>query len=304
MIDNKNNISFFIPAYNCSSTITEAVESILNTNFTYGDELVIVNDFSTDNTGEILNGLQQKYPHLIVLHHKRNKGGGAARNTAVENSKHELLFCLDADNVLEHHSIKQLKDFMIAQQAEVASFHELRYFSESTSAVDETWPFKPGVFSVDDLLRGELSPGASGNYLFTKRSWQKAGGYTEDLGALDTWSFAFKQLMEKCKMVVMPDGYYFHRRGHESYYLRDAWNRRRSVSLRLIKLIINYIDLLNPDDVNYIFSKKGRYSWFDNLKKQPIRLLDKTQTANSVWSDHQIKKPLKEKISYYIARIF
>jgi glycosyltransferase involved in cell wall biosynthesis len=267
----------------------------METNFMPCDELIIVNDCSTDNTAELLSVLQAKYPVITILTHKKNKGGAAARNTAVENATNELLFCLDADNVLEKNSIRPLITFLTNQGADIACFQHLKYFSETINTVDETWSFKTGVFTINNLLRGELSPGASGNYLFTKSSWLKANGYTEDLGALDTWSFGFKQLIENCKMVVMPNGYYYHRRGHESYYLRDAWNKRKSVSLRLIKLVINYIDQIHADDVNYIFSEKGRYVWFDNLQKRPIRLIEKTE-GEKIWNEHTLKQTATEKI--------
>jgi glycosyltransferase involved in cell wall biosynthesis len=300
------NLSFFIPAYNCSKTIAESVDSIMETNFSDGDELIIVNDFSNDNTSEVLKKLKEKYPALITIEHLRNKGGAAARNTAVENAKHDLLFCLDADNVLEKNSVQALKEFIFTQKADIACFNELRYFSDTTSVIDEIWYFKPYVFTIEDLLCGKLSPGASGNYLFTKNSWIKANGYTEDLGALDTWAFGFKQLIENCKMVVMPGSYYFHRRGHESYYLRDAWNKRRSVSFRLIKLIITYADIINQNDVNYIFSKKGRFTWFDNLEKRPIRLTDKTK-EETVWDEHDVKivgiNLVKHKLNHYKNRL-
>ncbi|MBC7401140.1 MAG: glycosyltransferase, partial [Mucilaginibacter sp.] len=72
-----NNISFFIPAYNCSDTITESVDSIMETNFMPGDELIIANDCSTDNTVDVLSILKIKYPVINILTHKRNKGGAA-----------------------------------------------------------------------------------------------------------------------------------------------------------------------------------------------------------------------------------
>jgi glycosyltransferase involved in cell wall biosynthesis len=300
------NISFFIPAYNCATTVAESVESIMVDNFNEGDELIIVNDCASDNTAEVLLSLKAKYPLINIVTHKRNKGGAAARNTAVENATHDLLFCLDADNVIEKGSIKPLVNFLTKHEADIACFEQLKYFSENTQTIDEVWWFKQGVFTINDLLTGGLSPGASGNYLFTKASWLKVNGYTEDLGALDTWSFGFKQLMEDCKMVVMPDGYYFHRRGHESYYIRDAWNKRKSVSLRLIKLIINYIDQIHPKDVDYIFSKKGRLSWFENLEARPIRLIDKAQ-SEKIWQEHEIKpgfiKKIINKSKYYRYRI-
>lgn len=291
-------ISFFIPAYNCAKTIAESVDSIMATNFTVGDELIIVNDCSTDNTSEILKEIKEEYPVITIIDHKRNKGGAAARNTAVENSKHELLFCLDADNVLEKYSIQPLLNYLSEQNADVTSFQHLKYFSKTIASVDEVWSFRPGLFSIKDLLTGSPQPGSSGNYLFTKRSWQLAKYYTEDLGALDTWAFGFKQLMENCKTVVMPDAYYFHRRGYESYYIKDALKKQKSVSLRLIKLIINYIDRIHPEDVDYIFSKKGRYSWIDNLKKRPIRLINASD-AEGIWTEHAVPESLIKRIRKY-----
>lgn len=299
-------ISFFIPAYNCATTIIESVESIMATNFTDRDELIIVNDYSTDNTAEVLKNLKHEYPIIIIVDHIRNKGGAATRNTAVEKSKNDLLFCLDSDNVLERNSIDPLKKHLIEKQAEVGCFHYLKYFSQNTSVIDETWSFEPFVFTIEDMLKGIISPGASGNYLFTKSSWQKAKGYTEDLGALDTWAFGFKQLIENCKMVILPGSYYFHRRGHQSYYLRDAWSKRKSVSYRLIKLIIDYTDKLHPADVDYILSKKGRYTWFENLTIRPIRLIGDTK-HDAVWEDHEMKQDLtgtvKSKAAHYKNRI-
>ncbi len=90
-----NNISFFIPAYNCAGTIEESVNSIIHGNFTEGDEIVIVDDGSSDNTWKVLNSLKNKYSNIKLFQHKNNMGGAVARNTAIKNCKNELLFCLD-----------------------------------------------------------------------------------------------------------------------------------------------------------------------------------------------------------------
>src|SRR6185312_5283936 len=112
------NITFFIPAYNCSKTIAESVDSIMKSNFDDSDELIIVNDHSTDDTAEVLKKLGEKDPALTVIAHKTTKGGGAARTTAVENARHQLLFCLDADNVLAPGSIDPLKKYLIEHNAD------------------------------------------------------------------------------------------------------------------------------------------------------------------------------------------
>lgn len=77
------------------------------------------------------------------------------------------------------------------------------------------------------------------------------------------------------KMVVMPDSYYYHRYGHESYWARDS--KKGKISLTALQIIIPYSDLLSEQDVNFIMSKNGRTTWFENLLKHPIRLHDGTR---------------------------
>ena len=59
MTYNNSKISFIIPAYNCADTLIESIESIFNGNFEVDDEVIIVNDASTDKTLEVINKLQK-----------------------------------------------------------------------------------------------------------------------------------------------------------------------------------------------------------------------------------------------------
>jgi glycosyltransferase involved in cell wall biosynthesis len=271
----KNNISFIMPAFNCSKTIAESIESIMDGNFEKGDEVVICNDYSNDETDEVLNALKVKYSDLTVVNHLRNKGGAAARNTAVENSKNDILFCLDSDNILASCSVPRLKTFLLDSSADVVAFQELRYFSQSKESITHKWMFKEGSTTLADYLSGHVVPGASGNYMFTKSSWLNAGGYPEFAGALDAWGFGFRQVATGSKMVVMPDSYYYHRYGHESYWVRDS--KKGKISLTALQIIIPYLDLLSAQDVNFIMGKKERTTWFENLLKHPVRLHDGTR---------------------------
>src|SRR5688572_9260073 len=106
------NISFIIPCYNCETTVEEAVNSIFQGNFSEGDEVVMVDDSSTDSTPRVMEELKIKYPSIVTLRHNINKGSAAAsRNTAIDSSHNELLFCLDADNLLIPGTIQLLKEF-------------------------------------------------------------------------------------------------------------------------------------------------------------------------------------------------
>src|ERR1700743_3586620 len=173
----QHHISFFIPAYNCAATIEESVESIFNGNFINGDEIIIVNDCSTDSTATVLDELKARHPELRIIHHLRNKGGATARNTAVENADSNLLFCLDSDNVLAPGSIGPLKEYLLEMKADVASFQYQHFFDKDKQKPSYIWNLPAGIFNADDYYSGKNTPGQHGNYLFTRNSWVKAKGY-------------------------------------------------------------------------------------------------------------------------------
>lgn len=264
------NVSFFIPAFNCAKTLAETVASVFSDNFQQGDELVIVNDGSTDDTEVLIQELKGQYPSVRSISHSFNKGGGAARNTAVENAEYDILFCLDSDNVLERASIPRLKQFLLENDADVAAFGELWYFVKSTREVTHKWIFKAGQMTLADYLAGSVVAGASGNYMFTRKSWLQASRYPEFAGALDAWGFGLRQVATGQKMMVLPASHYYHRYGHESYWVRES--KQGKNSLTALQLIIPFIDELAEQDKEYIFSRRGRRAWFDRLDKRPLRL--------------------------------
>ena len=274
--------SFFIPAFNCELTVSEAVESILKTNFEDGDELIVVNDGSADGTVKVLDGLSAAYGNLRILSHQSNKGGAATRNTCIENATNQILFCLDSDNVLPPRSAKPLKEFMVVSGADIATFQEVRYFEKQKDNVIHKWKYKTGVTTLADYLAGHVHAGSSGNYMFTKQSWVRAGGYPEFAGALDTWGFGLRQLATGSVMQAMPGSYYLHRQGHESYWIRDS--RGKNLSAVALQVLLPYRDLIQEKDIKYITGPKGKDVWFDRLSRHPIRLKRKSTGRTGVMS--------------------
>ena len=272
-INDNSNISFIIPAFNSASTIIKTVESIFDDNFNDGDEVIIVDDASQDNTVETINKLQKKYKNIILLKHKINKGTAAAgRNTAIEISINSILFCLDADNILVPNSISKLKKYMISNKADAAAFGEIHFFLENITNVTHKWVFKSKI-EFEDALAGPIFPGPSGNYMFTKESWLKAGRYFEPSlvnQTLDSWTFGIRQLGTNQKFVTLKDTYYLHLYGIESHFVREIGKGNRS--LAALCGIMPFLDLIDDRDINYIMNKRGRYKWVDNMQKRPIRL--------------------------------
>ncbi len=86
-----------MPVFNAVGTVREAIESIQAQ--TLRDfELVIVDDGSTDGTGEVLDDLARKDPRLRVLH-RPHRGIVEAANEAIREAKGDFVARMDADDV-------------------------------------------------------------------------------------------------------------------------------------------------------------------------------------------------------------
>lgn len=94
------NISVFLPTYNESENIKQAILSIqkfLKKNFLQY-EIIIVNDGSNDDTKKIVTLLAQSDKRIKLINHKKNLGYGAALRTGFNSTKYDLVFYTDADN--------------------------------------------------------------------------------------------------------------------------------------------------------------------------------------------------------------
>ena len=104
----RKKVSAIICVYNEETTICNVIKSVSKT--TLINEIIIVNDGSTDKTDEILKDLKKQFPfRYIVL--QENKGKGYAMATGVENAQGEIIVFVDADlsNLSENHINKLIE---------------------------------------------------------------------------------------------------------------------------------------------------------------------------------------------------
>lgn len=102
MWNNKNQnspkLSVVVIAFNNELYIEEALESLHEQ--TFDDmEVVVVNDFSSDRTGELIDSFIEGKPKFKAIHLKENSGGcSTPRNTGIANSTGEYIMFLDGDD--------------------------------------------------------------------------------------------------------------------------------------------------------------------------------------------------------------
>ena len=180
-------VSVIIPTYNRESTIKKSIDSVLQQ--TYKDlELIIVDDGSTDNTGQIINGYQDSRLHYI----KAEKRGGAnkARNIGIVNAKGEYIAFQDSDDIWEKDKLeKQVRVLQENKQIDGVFCRHMYYFANGKMISTPNKKF------TKDLLQEKLKETlARGNVIGTptlivrKSCFDKIGMFDEMLPRFQDWN--------------------------------------------------------------------------------------------------------------------
>ena len=104
------SLSFVYPVYNEIENLprlvpeTEQIAAGLFPDF----EIVCVNDGSTDGSGAYLDQLAAKYPNLRVVHHRRNRGLGAAITTGLMHATKDLALYMDSDFAVSKEDAREI----------------------------------------------------------------------------------------------------------------------------------------------------------------------------------------------------
>lgn len=90
-------ISVIVPAYNVENYIRRCLDSLVSQ--TYGNlEIIVVNDGSTDRTGEIIEEYTERYPDKVMLYTRENQGQAEARNFGISKASGEYIGFVDSDD--------------------------------------------------------------------------------------------------------------------------------------------------------------------------------------------------------------
>ena len=113
MQESKNprpGISVFFPAYNDAKSIGKLVADALEILPSLADdyEIIVVNDGSTDETGEVLRKLAAQHKEVRVVEHETNKGYGGALQSGFRAATKDLIFYTDGDGQYDVREIVKL----------------------------------------------------------------------------------------------------------------------------------------------------------------------------------------------------
>ncbi len=97
MDTNRNKICILIPTMNRRPLLERALQSVFDQTVV-PDEIIVVNDGSTDDTSEFLREIAEAHRNVQVITQPKNKGVNAARNAGIRISNSDWIAWLDDDD--------------------------------------------------------------------------------------------------------------------------------------------------------------------------------------------------------------
>lgn len=115
---NSQKITFIVPVYNVEKYIYRCVQSILKQSYS-NIEVILVDDGSTDASGEIIDVMASEDVRIKVIHQK-NSGVSTARNSGLMTASGEYILFIDGDDYIESDYASYFMGLIVDKNADMA----------------------------------------------------------------------------------------------------------------------------------------------------------------------------------------
>ncbi len=297
-------VSIIMPIYNVAEQLEKAIQCGLNQTYK-NSEIILVNDGSTDASGEICDRYQLKDPRISVIHQK-NAGSGFARNAGLDRATGEYIYFADPDDYFESNLIEETVTKAIESNADVVV---CGYYNEKVDKEGNITTLEKNS-ELDGLLTKEafrdqfrkhysLSPYALWNKLY-KHDFLKQHNcrFTNQKVGQDA---LFNQQVGMNVQTI-----YYHQKAYYHYVFREgsAVNRYRkerffceyTIASHFEEWMVHwgkekeYRDLVNQQYWGALYLELSNLSWEDC----PLTGTEKVERIEELMDDSKINQAISE----------
>ena len=224
-------VSIIVPVYNSEKYLDDTLESILAQDFK-DIEVLLIDDGSTDNSGETCNKYSVKDSRFRVFHIP-NGGVSAARNYALDRIKGEYVLFVDADDLIKPEYVKCMVDIAVERESPIITCRRMsgRYYT-----CDEFFRYKPNVnpLTVEIKLEqyrftGKYRHDGIDSVMYSS-DLLKDLRFSEDLYIGEDTLFFAQALKKAGRLVFVEESYYYYR-FHESSAINSTYQKKHETEI-------------------------------------------------------------------------
>ncbi len=225
-------VTVIIPTYNRRSIVVDAINSIFNQ--TYKNiEVVVVDDGSTDGTGDLI---KEVFSHKVKYIYTDHGEKARARNLGAKSAKGEFICFLDSDDLLTEDSIeKRVNCFFERKRCDVAYGIAIREKDNKEYRYPPLKGYPEGNILVSYVQKPFIS---TNDYMIRKDEFLRHGLYREDLTNQEDFEL----------MIRLAKRYYFSFCGTYTSIVRRKGSSARSNYSKIVSQGTKVLDYIFSDD--------------------------------------------------------
>lgn len=252
-------ISIVIPTYNRASIIHRTIDSIKRQKY-QNWECFVVDDYSLDETEEVVNQYHLLDERIKFIRNNRTKGAQGARNTGIIASSGEWIVLFDSDNVMHPNFLERCKDAIEANKVDVVTVWS-NVVDSNTNSIIRYFKWVNNGYIYNGLLSANCYVDNSSTVI-RKSKLEDIGLLSEDCPAFQEWDthirlskIATYRTIEECLV---------------DYYTGAS----DAISSDQIKDVKGYIYILNKFRKEWLNISKYHYIKYASLLMYKISMLN------------------------------
>ncbi|MBN1562412.1 MAG: glycosyltransferase [Anaerolineae bacterium] len=189
-------ISVYIPSYNQKAYLIEAIDSVLAQTLR-PDQLIIVDDCSSDGSPDVIRGYAAQYPDLITpIFHAQNRGVAQTRIDALNAVTSEYATYVDGDDRLLPHKLEREMVALQANPAARIAYSNVGYIDSDGNRTGQ-WAAPGEIVPQGDVFHQVFAREFPRRMLYRHElvhipTWREVGFYDPRLGWLEDWEMRIR----------------------------------------------------------------------------------------------------------------
>jgi glycosyltransferase involved in cell wall biosynthesis len=192
-------VSVVIISYNCAEHVGQAIRSVLAQTWSHL-ELIVVDDGSTDATGDVVRGIADDRVRYV---RQANKGPNAARNEGIRQARGHFIAFLDCDDWwLPEKLSKQLAK--VNGHPEIGLVYSLAIRVDTAGTQGDRFDSIVEGRVLDRLLLGNCIAGSASSAMVTRAAVDAVGMFDESLHYAEDWEYWIR-VASRFAVACVPD---------------------------------------------------------------------------------------------------
>jgi len=266
-------LSVLMPNYNHSQYLPQAIEAVVSQSRP-PDEFIILDDGSTDNSVEIIEGYARQHSFIRILKHEPNRGVVAATKALLEAAQGEWLLFASADDYALPGFFEQAMALAERYPQAGILFGQVALVEEGAEdrqiELRQVEHWREPLFALPEVFRREYLEATPTWYspthatLYRRAVLEELGGFRPELGHLSD-AFALRAAGLKCGAGYLPHPCMTWRVTAGSYAHREG-----SDAPAMVQITAHLVSLMRSPEYRELFPERYARRWQRDLERMTL----------------------------------